>query len=404
MTELGGPGRAIGSFARYGDNVVMRVMVDQKSIEMAWPVETMLEHVAKKFPEYGITWGIPESQGNGDMPTLSIAMIVKNEEKWLPRCLDSIREVADEIIIVDTGSTDETVTIAKCYTDKVYFHEWNDSFSEARNHSLSYCTCDWILQIDADEELVRDDIPILQEGLRRLGGRGDIDRVMLIILNETKSATVSRNWFPRLFRRGRCHFEGIVHNQLRSMGGKSAELQVRIVHYGYNLPEDETATKVARTERLLRKQIAEDSENPIPWGYLLHSRRNREDWPFIIENAHHVLRNERTLQFTGQTTAGDLAVAYMQTDEPDKGIAICQAALKQQPDNADIIWILAWLYKQKGEVFKAITRVKRFLSVRDHERVHGAKANAMFCDTWGTAPKARLILAEWEKELVEMTA
>ncbi len=66
-------------------------------------------------------------------------MIVKNEEQYLDNCLKSIKDIADEIVIVDTGSNDRTVEIAKKYTDKIYFHPWKDSFSEARNHCIRIC-------------------------------------------------------------------------------------------------------------------------------------------------------------------------------------------------------------------------------------------------------------------------
>jgi len=85
------------------------------------------------------------------MPTWSLAMIVKNEASVLTRCLDSIKNIVDEIIIVDTGSTDETVEMAKRYTDKVYHFEWVDDFSKARNYSFSKATCDYIIWLDADD-------------------------------------------------------------------------------------------------------------------------------------------------------------------------------------------------------------------------------------------------------------
>jgi glycosyltransferase involved in cell wall biosynthesis len=91
-------------------------------------------------------------------PKISLCMIVKNEERYLDNCLKSVKDVVDEIVIVDTGSEDRTVEIAKNYTDKVYFHPWKNSFSEARNHYLKYAAGDWIFQIDADEELVREDV------------------------------------------------------------------------------------------------------------------------------------------------------------------------------------------------------------------------------------------------------
>lgn len=87
------------------------------------------------------------------MITVSVCMIVKNEEKVLDRCLSSIAPIADEIIIVDTGSTDRTKEIASKYTDKLYDFEWTGSFSDARNFSFSKAGMDYIYSADADEEL-----------------------------------------------------------------------------------------------------------------------------------------------------------------------------------------------------------------------------------------------------------
>lgn len=85
------------------------------------------------------------------MKTISVVLIVKNEEALLARCLNSVKD-ADEIIICDTGSTDKTIEIAKQYTDKIYTDfVWCDSFEKARNHAKSKATKDWILSIDADE-------------------------------------------------------------------------------------------------------------------------------------------------------------------------------------------------------------------------------------------------------------
>jgi glycosyltransferase involved in cell wall biosynthesis len=87
---------------------------------------------------------------SGD-PTISLCMIVRNEEKILRRCLNHIHRYVDEIIIVDTGSTDKTLEIAWEFTDKVYFFKWCDDFSAARNFSLSKATKEWILILDADD-------------------------------------------------------------------------------------------------------------------------------------------------------------------------------------------------------------------------------------------------------------
>jgi len=84
-------------------------------------------------------------------PDISLVLIVKNEEKDLPRCLESFKDIVKEIVVVDTGSTDRTVEIAKSYGARVEFFEWTNDFAEARNVSLGYASCEWILRTDADE-------------------------------------------------------------------------------------------------------------------------------------------------------------------------------------------------------------------------------------------------------------
>ena len=92
------------------------------------------------------------------MARLTLSMIVKNEEKYLEGCLESVKNVADEIVIVDTGSEDSTLDIAERYGAKIYHFEWIDDFSAARNFALSKSTGDWILYLDADERLSKDSV------------------------------------------------------------------------------------------------------------------------------------------------------------------------------------------------------------------------------------------------------
>lgn len=92
------------------------------------------------------------------MKQLSVCMIVKNEEKVLGRCLDCVCQFADEIVIVDTGSLDKTIKIAKKYTDLVFSEEWTDDFSKARNFSFSKATCEYVMWLDADDVVTPSEI------------------------------------------------------------------------------------------------------------------------------------------------------------------------------------------------------------------------------------------------------
>ena len=111
------------------------------------------------------------------MATISLCMIVKNEQEVLGRCLDSIKSLVDEIIIVDTGSNDGTIEIAKRYTNRVYNFVWVDDFSLARNYSFSRATCDYVLWLDADDVLEGENI----EAFRKLKSElnDGIDVVMM---------------------------------------------------------------------------------------------------------------------------------------------------------------------------------------------------------------------------------
>lgn len=87
------------------------------------------------------------------MSTISLCIIVKNEEIHIARCLNSVAELVDEIIIVDTGSTDRTIEIVSNYTRKVYSYPWKDDFADARNYSFSHASMDYCMWMDADDIL-----------------------------------------------------------------------------------------------------------------------------------------------------------------------------------------------------------------------------------------------------------
>src|SRR3989338_6646287 len=95
--------------------------------------------------------------------TISLCMIAKNEEKHIEECLNSVKDIVDEIIIVDTGRTDKTKQIGKKFNAKIFDFKWVDDFSAARNKSLKHATKDWILVLDADEVVESIDLNKIKE-------------------------------------------------------------------------------------------------------------------------------------------------------------------------------------------------------------------------------------------------
>jgi len=135
------------------------------------------------------------------MITISLCMIVKNEELVLRRCLDSVCDLVDEVVIVDTGSTDMTKAIAKEYTDKVYDFKWVDDFSEARNYSFSKCTMDYIYVADADEYLTqenREQFRLLKENMYP---EIEIVQMMYETISNDTVLNIYREYRPKLYKR-----------------------------------------------------------------------------------------------------------------------------------------------------------------------------------------------------------
>lgn len=151
------------------------------------------------------------------MITISLCMIVKNEERILARCLDSLAGLMDEIIIVDTGSTDRTKEIAARYTDKIYDFPWVDDFSAARNFSFSKATMEYIYSADADEVLSeenREKFRVLKENLLP-----EIELVQMKYGNQLQFGTVynfDEEYRPKLFKRKREFiWEDPIHETVR---------------------------------------------------------------------------------------------------------------------------------------------------------------------------------------------
>lgn len=187
---------------------------------------------------------------------LSVCMIVKDEEKHIARCLKSVSAIADEIIVVDTGSTDRTVEIAKEFGATVLFHQWTGDFDKARNVSLSAATGKWILWVDGDDEVPEASAKRIDELKREDDGLltaymvkvRNISPVEISCSNEFNSVRMIRNGKGYEFR-GRVH-ERLDHS-IKELGGTAGVCSdVVIYHHGYQ-SEDVVCDKVLRNIRLL---------------------------------------------------------------------------------------------------------------------------------------------------------
>ena len=165
---------------------------------------------------------------------ISASLIVKNESKYIKLCLESIKDLVDEIVIVDTGSTDNTKEICKQYTDKIYDYKWNNSFADARNFALSKCTGDWIFRVDGDEEAPID----LKVNAYNAMINGEADAFLVPIKNFQPNGTAPLSTTLRVFRNHKdLKYDGRVHEEIdtciKKLGLKALKINNYLLHYGY---------------------------------------------------------------------------------------------------------------------------------------------------------------------------
>ncbi|MGG3856041.1 glycosyltransferase [Caldifermentibacillus hisashii] len=201
-------------------------------------------------------------------PFLSICMIVKNEENLLRRCLDSIKGIADEIIIADTGSVDKTKDIALEYTDMVFDYTWEDDFSKARNFAASKASGEWIFVIDADEFVDRDSFIKFKEDLKNNPPDYNILAVQIVNFVGINGKDTSLNYHERLYKNdGLISYYRSIHELLKHKESKERRgfSDFQIYHSGYMKNIINEKEKSNRNLTLLKKK---KEKEPIDYYFL----------------------------------------------------------------------------------------------------------------------------------------
>jgi glycosyltransferase involved in cell wall biosynthesis len=319
------------------------------------------------------------------MIKLSAAMIVKNEEKRLARCLESIKGIVDEIVIVDTGSTDKTLEIAAKYTDKIFHEPWENDFSKHRNTSLSHCTGDWILQIDADEEFFIDDVTIDDFKLTLSKLTPDINAVAMTLRDwsdklQTYSGEVD---IPRLFRAGKCVFKRKIHNEPTYEGITGFLSKIWLKHYGYNMTPEEQKKKAERTIGLLKESLAADPNDHVIYFYLAQALlKFGNDVDGALENALEYFSRKDAIgeEIFNTSIVHMIASIYIIKKEYQKAMDYISNGLKENPNDVDLSWDLMTLgieTKNNGLVLGAAARyiqsIEEFMKDRSPNGMIGTR-------------------------------
>ena len=302
-------------------------------------------------------------------PTLSLCMIAKNEEQFIGDCLASVRELVDEIIVVDTGSTDRTISIAESYGAKVFHLPWQGDFATARNESLSHATGDWILVLDADETIPAEGHAELRKSLRdpeNVGYALVIENLLGKDGEESQTALIFR-----LFRnRPDIRFEGIIHEQAMLAAQRTGlpiqNIHSRIVHRGYLNQYLEQRDKFQRNLNILLRQAEDEPQNPYVYFNLGQTYKLLGRYPDSEQAYKTCLRmlDEQNLPPTTpywMTAFFSLADLYRLTGELEQGMEIAEEGLRRYPDSPDLLFT-------KGLLLLAADRIQEAIKDFNHCR------------------------------------
>jgi len=318
--------------------------------------------------------------------TLSVCMIVRDEAELIGDAILSVEGVASEVVVVDTGSQDRTVEIARSLGAKVLEVPWEDSFSAARNRSLEAAQGDWILYIDADERLHRDD----KDRLRRLLGERWREAFYLREHNLTgsrRSGTAYANDALRLLRnRPSYRFRGRLHEQIApalpcDLPEKVVRCSVRLEHLGYLQEVLVPRRKADRNLRLLeleREEGRDDAFLHFNLGTTYAARDQEEEAVRHLARAWELLEQEP--EGFSHPFAPALASWYVllliRRGQLREAVRQGEAALLRFPDHAELLLRLARARAELGEREAAIAAAERCLALGDQERQFSVSAGS----------------------------
>lgn len=325
------------------------------------------------------------------MIQLSACLIVKNEAMFLSRCLESIRSFVDEIIVVDTGSDDNTVEIARSYGAQVYYFAWVDDFSAARNESLLHAKGDWILYIDADETIDA----VNAARIRQAIARKDISAVTVrqcIPQPAGNVATAFYSEYCRIFRRHPAiRFEGKIHEQIlpaiERQGGRVLCADIVIHHWAYAANEEKKRNRAERNLRYLLTELNRVQDDPFLYYNLGMTYRELGQRDAAIRSLHYALTKDDgriKRELIGQTHL-NLAKLYLESGDDSSAAHHAQMVATFDPANPISDYMLATLAVEKGQFKKAILHLENALRI--------AKGDA------GVLPSVELNLAQIYLEL-----
>jgi glycosyl transferase family 2/tetratricopeptide repeat protein len=297
--------------------------------------------------------------------TLSLCIVVRDEEELLPACLEAAAPAADELVVVDTGSADSTVAIAEAHGARVVRRSWDGSFSAARNAALDEAHGDWVLFLDADEHL-----QVSPAAVRALLARSWREAFLFPLTSLTGDGSTSlRHASLRLWRNRRAYrFEGRVHERLRGLPTALPErfelVDLPILHHGYLDRIVERRRKVERNLELLAGEPP-GAETSFNLGSELARARRWGDAARSLDAAWEALGDAWPEAGFGPLLAARAARARRETGRVAEAEALLEDAIARLPEYTDLSFELAHCALARGAADDAAQLLRRCLEQGD---------------------------------------
>lgn len=296
-------------------------------------------------------------------PLLSLCVIARNEADNIARCLKSVGSLADEIIVVDTGSTDDTAEIGQKLGAKVYFQKWQENFALAKNYALAQARGEWILLMDADDELSKDTRKEIPGLLKAKDTDGFLFQTVNLLISGGRAAKVA-NLQVRLVRNSpEFRFQGAVHERiLGQKGARVKALPLQVYHYGY-LDADRVKDKIHRNLKILHRELGKTPDDlyllfNLGVEYLRANQNGKalacleKVWQNAAPDAGYLPEAVRKLAF-----------ACLVTVNLQRGLSVLARAVQIFPDYTDLYYWQGVIHHTAGEYQDAVRAWQKCLSL-----------------------------------------
>ena len=307
-------------------------------------------------------------------------MITKNEEAFLEGCLNSVKSIIDEIIIADTGSTDNTKEVAKRFNAKIIDFKWGYDFSDARNESLKHAIGEWILVLDADEVIAENDLAKIIKLIenkdaagykliqRNYYGKGDFK-------DDYKESQGFSGYTPsplvRLFQNNKGYFftnviHEVVEDSIREKNGKIKLTDIPIHHFSALKSEKVQEQREKMYFEMKKKQIELTPNNPKPYYEIGRIYKYKKDTIKAIqhfEQAIRLLKNYKERLAIHDFIYFDLGEAYIDAKEFEKAKPLIEEAIRLNPKHRLAYFYLGLIYDEKNDFEKARSNYKKAIEI-----------------------------------------